>query len=67
MTKKDYLKIATWIRKYEVVKLTDSKWSDHKAIYALIDILQNDNPAFDEDRFMKYINTEIDKEYLSPN
>jgi len=65
MTRKDYIKIAQWIRQYKIVELTDRRWPEHEAIYGLMDILEKDNPAFDEDRFMRYINTTIEMEGLT--
>ena len=63
MTKKDYIKIAQWLRRHNIPKLL-KKDRDIHALDNLIEILQWDNPKFDERRFRKYVWAEIDTEGL---
>ncbi len=63
MTKKDYIKIAQWLRRHNIPKLLKRN-CDSNAFDHLIEILQWDNPKFDERRFRKYVWAEIDTEGL---
>ncbi len=64
MTRKDYIAIGQWLRIHDIPRILDKHCNGPALDYLIKVVLEKDNPRFDERRFRKYINAEIDTEGL---
>lgn len=64
MHKKHYVAIAQWLRIHDIPNTLEKHGRGQAIDYLIHVILAKDNPRFDERRFRKYINAEIDTEGL---